>query len=91
MEEHAGHVAAVDRVDDEQDVEDEQRHVVAARVLHDQQRHEPAHALHATKAWLNRIDRHASPASRDAALAASISLVGSPEERERLEQLWAKN
>lgn len=50
----------------------------------------PPHALAATKAWLREVDDHASPAILTAALAASTSLVGSPEERERLKRLWAK-
>ena len=40
--EHAGHQVAVDRVEDERDVEDEQRHVPVARVFHDKQRHQAA-------------------------------------------------
>ena len=50
----------------------------------------PPHALAATKAWLREVDDHVSPARLDAALKASVSLVGSPEERDRLAQLWAK-
>ena len=43
MIEHAGNPIAVHRVDNEHDVQDEQRHVPLARVFHDQQRHHAAH------------------------------------------------
>ncbi len=43
MIEHAGHPVAVDGVENEHDVQDEQRHVALARIFHDQQRHHAAH------------------------------------------------
>lgn len=46
----------------------------------------PAAGLAATKRWLNELD----PAPlADAALQTSLALVGSPEERCRLTQLWS--
>lgn len=48
----------------------------------------PAPAMHATKRWLAEIDAAASTRDVDSALAASLALVGSPEERARLEELW---
>jgi len=47
----------------------------------------PACGIAATKAWMNELDgadRHANEA-----LATSLSLVGSLEERERMQALWA--
>ena len=40
MMEHAGDHVAIDRIEDEHDVEDEQRHVPLARVFHDQGGHD---------------------------------------------------
>ncbi|MBY0260921.1 MAG: enoyl-CoA hydratase/isomerase family protein [Phycisphaerales bacterium] len=48
----------------------------------------PGPAMRATKALLNEIEGALDPARADAALAASLSLVGSAEERERLVALW---
>jgi enoyl-CoA hydratase/carnithine racemase len=47
----------------------------------------PPGAMAATKAWLNELD--GADAEADGALAVSMSLVGSAEERERLAALWA--
>ncbi len=41
--EHARHPVAVDRVENEHDIEDEQRHVPLARIFQDQERHHAAH------------------------------------------------
>lgn len=49
----------------------------------------PPHALAATRNWLNELDPSAQNHTLEAALQTSLSLVGSPEERERLEALWA--
>jgi methylglutaconyl-CoA hydratase len=48
----------------------------------------PAPAVRATKALLNQIDGSTDPGPADAALQASLGLVGSAEERERLAALW---
>lgn len=48
----------------------------------------PLAALAATKRWLNEIEGSDSDAEFDRALAASMALVGSAEERKRLENLW---
>lgn len=50
----------------------------------------PRHAMAYTKRWLNEIEGSMAPGYFDKALAASMSLVGGEEERERLAQLWAK-
>lgn len=47
----------------------------------------PRHGLTATKRWLGEIDGSFGPDSARA-LDASLALVGSPEERERLAALW---
>ena len=43
MIEHAGNPIAVDGIENEHDVQDEQRHVPLTRIFHDQQRHHAAH------------------------------------------------
>ena len=48
----------------------------------------PPAAFAATKRWLNEIEGSDHDAELDAALEASLALVGSPEERERLSRLW---
>lgn len=48
----------------------------------------PPFAIAATKKWLNEIDGSLDDARFDAALKASLSLVGSEEERRLLSQLW---
>lgn len=48
----------------------------------------PPGALAATKRWLNELDGSTDEARADSALAASLSLVGSEEERSRLAALW---
>ncbi len=50
----------------------------------------PAIGLIATKAWLNELDATADPARASRGLSTSLSLVGSPEERDRLAQLWTR-
>jgi enoyl-CoA hydratase/carnithine racemase len=47
----------------------------------------PAHALAITRGWLNQIDPLLS--QRERALAASVALVGTEEERTRLAEMWA--
>lgn len=49
----------------------------------------PPEALAATKRWLNEIEGSTDNAPFDDALAASLALVGSPEERALLERMWA--
>lgn len=48
------------------------------------------HAAAATKWMLNRLEGSLWDAELDAALAASLALVGSPEQRTRLADLWAR-
>jgi enoyl-CoA hydratase/carnithine racemase len=48
----------------------------------------PAGAIAATKAWLNRVDGSLDDDRFTAALDASLSLVGTPEERALLARLW---
>lgn len=48
----------------------------------------PRWGLAATKRWMNEVDGTDEDGWPDRALAASTSLVGSPEERERLAALW---
>lgn len=48
----------------------------------------PAGAVMATKRWLNEVDGSMDDDAFDRALAASLGLVGSPEERGRLAELW---
>jgi len=50
----------------------------------------PRGGMAATKRWLNELDGTDRDEIMDAALAASMALVGSDEERTRLAQLWAK-
>jgi enoyl-CoA hydratase/carnithine racemase len=51
----------------------------------------PRHAIAWTKRWCNEIDGSLDRRSIDAALETSLSLVGSPEERELLAQVWARS
>lgn len=51
----------------------------------------PRHALGYTKRWLNELDGSLNTDSLDAALQASLSCVGTPEQRERLAALWTKS
>ena len=48
----------------------------------------PAPAMRATKALINEFEGSLDPAGPEAGLNASLSLVGSVEERERLADLW---
>lgn len=48
----------------------------------------PWPSMSITKSWLNEIDGTARAELADAALLASLSLVGSSEERSRLAELW---
>jgi enoyl-CoA hydratase/carnithine racemase len=48
----------------------------------------PAGAIAATKRWLNEVDGSLDDAVFDRALATSLGLVGSEEERGRLAELW---
>lgn len=48
----------------------------------------PVGAIAATKRWLNELDGSLDDAVFDRALAASLGLVGSDEERGRLAELW---
>lgn len=48
----------------------------------------PTWGMRATKQWMNEVDQSQDPAKADEALAVSLGLVGSPEERERLSALW---
>lgn len=50
----------------------------------------PRHALAYTKRWLNELDGSARDDRLDAALAASLAGVGSPELRERLAAAWSR-
>lgn len=50
----------------------------------------PPGAIAATKRWLNEIDGSMGDGEFDRALAASLELVGSHEERRLLEALWAR-
>lgn len=50
----------------------------------------PRAGLVATKRWLNQVDGSAPDAAFDRALGASLGLVGSDEQRERLERLWSR-
>ena len=49
----------------------------------------PPVAFATTKGWLNEIEGSTDDAGLDAALQASLDLVGSPEERDLLERMWA--
>lgn len=48
----------------------------------------PAPGMHATKRWLNELDGSMDKGRHLRALDASLGLVGSPEERTRLSELW---
>lgn len=50
----------------------------------------PPHAMAATKRWLNDLDPFTDTTRLDDALAASRSLVGSPEQRTLLAAAWAR-
>lgn len=50
----------------------------------------PSIGLRITKAWMNQLDATADAARASRGLSTSLSLVGSPEERERLAQLWTR-
>jgi enoyl-CoA hydratase/carnithine racemase len=50
----------------------------------------PRSAIAATKAWLNEIDGSLDEGRAEQALEASLSLVGSPEERDRLKAFFAR-
>lgn len=50
----------------------------------------PRSGTAATKRWLNEVDGSDSDAAFDAALGASLSVVGSEEERTCLDVLWKK-
>jgi enoyl-CoA hydratase/carnithine racemase len=50
----------------------------------------PRGAMRMTKRWLNEIDGSTSTERFDTALATSLSLVGSAEERERLAAIWVR-
>lgn len=50
----------------------------------------PRHALGYTKRWLNEVDGSLRVSELDAALEASLALVGQQEQREMLAQVWAK-
>jgi methylglutaconyl-CoA hydratase len=50
----------------------------------------PRHALAYTKRWLGELDGTTDEAGLAGALEASMSLVGSSEQRERLAELWKK-
>ncbi len=50
----------------------------------------PPGAVAATKRWLNEIDGSLNEDEFDRALAASLALVGSEEERRSLEAMWAR-
>ncbi|MCC6426364.1 MAG: enoyl-CoA hydratase/isomerase family protein [Phycisphaerales bacterium] len=50
----------------------------------------PRHAIGYTKAWLNEVDGSMDEARLEAGLLASLSRVGSAEERELLDQVWKK-
>ena len=48
----------------------------------------PRWGMAATKRWLNEVDGSDRSELADRALATSLALVGTPEERERLSALW---
>jgi enoyl-CoA hydratase/carnithine racemase len=50
----------------------------------------PRHALAYTKRWLGELDGTTDEAGLERALAVSMSLVGSSEQRERLAEVWKK-
>ncbi len=49
----------------------------------------PPHALAYTKRWLNTLDGTGDDAGMHTALAASLSIVNSPEQHARLAELWS--
>jgi len=51
----------------------------------------PPHALAATKAWLNEVDGSLDDGAFSAALRASLSLVGHPEQRKRVAALFTRS
>lgn len=50
----------------------------------------PPHAIAYTKRWLNELDGSDDGQRADAALEASLSGVGSPEQRELLKAIWSR-
>ncbi len=50
----------------------------------------PPHALAYTKRWLDTLADLDNDAAYEAALAASLACVGSPEQQERLAAMWSK-
>lgn len=48
----------------------------------------PAWGMRATKRWMTEVDQSLDVTKAEEALATSLGLVGSPEERERLAALW---
>lgn len=63
---------------------------LAVKLAQDLER-KPRHALAYTKRWLGELDGTLDQAALDEALEASMSLVGSSEQRERLAELWKKD
>ena len=51
----------------------------------------PPHGMHATKRWMNEIDRSDDSAMFQSALDASLSIAGGDEERRLLRAIWEKN
>jgi enoyl-CoA hydratase/carnithine racemase len=51
----------------------------------------PPHGMHATKRWMNEIDRSDDAALFQSALEASLSLAGGDEERRLLRTIWENN
>lgn len=50
----------------------------------------PSHAVHATKHWMNELDRSECDELLDEALGVSLALAGGSEERERLSAFWTE-
>ncbi len=61
-----------------------------ARVIAAEFAAKPSVGLRVTKAWMNELDSTADAARTSRGLNTSLALVGSPEERERLTQLWTR-
>jgi enoyl-CoA hydratase/carnithine racemase len=61
----------------------------AVKLAQDLER-KPRHALAYTKRWLGQLDGALDETALDKSLEASMSLVGSAEQRERLGELWKK-
>ncbi|HMN41928.1 MAG TPA: enoyl-CoA hydratase/isomerase family protein [Phycisphaerales bacterium] len=59
-----------------------------AMVVAEQFTAKPRWGLAATKRWMNEVDGSGDDARAEGGLEASLALVGSPEERERLAALW---